>query len=394
MQVAINGQLVSFEHSYRNAGISRYIYNLLEGLAAIPSDQEYTVFVSGEQAANAASSQFGASSHMRIAAAPRGTSRPMRRIAWEQATLPSALSRLGADVFHAPANILPSGLRCASVVTVHDLAFLRYPEFFRPSRRLYQRWFTARSVRRASRIVAVSESTRQDLIELLHVPEERIDVIYPGIPADFRPIEDEQQINAFRERHHLPARYLLFLGTLEPRKNLTTLLEAYAALRAADPDAPALVIAGAKGWYYDTLFARVHTLKLEQAVTFAGYVTREEQPLWYAGAEVFIYPSWYEGFGIPVAEALACGTPTITSNVSSLPEAAGPVALQVAPGDAEGLARAMHRVLNDTATRRQMRVEGPRWAETFSIARMAERYVTAYTRADGANRDSRGKRRG
>lgn len=387
VRVALNAQLVSFDDSYRNAGISRFIYTLLEGLAALDSGQEYTVFMHPKEADWASDASLARAAHLRLMAPARwGAGGPMRRITWEQFALPGVLRKLGIDVFHAPANILPARLPCPAVVTVHDLAFMRYPQFFRPSRRLYQRRLTARSVTRATQVVAVSESTKRDLVELMRVPEERIHVIYPGIAADFQPVGDPKALARFRAKHELPDRYLLYLGTLEPRKNLLTLVEAYARLRGQLADAPPLVLAGAKGWYYEPLFSRVRALGLERVVTFPGHVAREEQPLWYTGAELFVFPSLYEGFGLPVVEALACGTPTITSNVSSLPEVAGDVARQVDPRNAEALAHLLREVLADGDARHRMARAGPAWARQFSVARMARAYATIYDLASSSAR--------
>jgi glycosyltransferase involved in cell wall biosynthesis len=387
VRVAINAQLVSFDDSYRNAGISRYIFTLLEGLAALDAGQEYTAFMHPKDADRASDSPLARAAHLRLLAPARWSADgPVRRIAWEQFALPGTLRTLGIDVFHAPANVLPARLPCPSVVTVHDLAFMRYPQFFRPARRLYQRRLTARSVARATHVVAVSESTKRDLIELMRVPEERLHVIYPGIAADFQPVGDPKILASFRAKHGLPERYLLYLGTLEPRKNLLTLVEAYARLHGQMADAPPLLLAGAKGWYYEPLFSRVRALGLERFVVFPGYVARDEQPLWYAGAELFVFPSLYEGFGLPVVEALACGTPTITSNVSSLPEVAGDVAWQVDPRSAEALARLMREVLADGAARDRMARAGPAWARQFSITRMARAYATLYDLASSSAR--------
>jgi glycosyltransferase involved in cell wall biosynthesis len=292
--------------------------------------------------------------------------------------LPARLRAVGAQVFHAPVNVLPERLPCPAVVTIHDLAFVRYPHYFRPARRIYQRAFTSRSARAARLVVAPSESTRQDIIATFGVAPERVRVIFPGISPDFQPIRDLETLAAFRARRGLPARYLLYLGTLEPRKNLRTLVEAYAVLRAEMPDAPPLLLAGAKGWYYQELFDQVRALGLERCVTFAGYVAREEQTLWYAGAALFLYPSLYEGFGLPVAEALACGVPTITSDVSSLPEVAGDVAIQISPTNATLLAHAMREALTDSTLRERIAVEGPKWTQRFSMARMARDYADVY----------------
>lgn len=395
LRVALNAHLVSFSQTYRNAGVSRFTYVLLDGLTHDELDQRgqrYIAFINRREASAAAASPLDGSERIQLIPGAWPTDRPLQRIFWEQTALPAELRRLEVDVFHSPVNVLPEYVPCASVVTVHDLAFVRYPQYFRPARRGYQRIFTARSVRRATLTVAVSESTRRDLIECFQVPEERVRVIYPAIDPIFRPVEDEQTLADFRARHDLPQRYLLYLGTLEPRKNLVGLVEAYARLRAQHADTPPLVLAGAKGWYYQPLFERINSLGMQQHITFAGYVARAEQPLWYAGAELFVYPSLYEGFGLPVAEALACGTPTITSNVSSMPEAGGSMAMLVDPNDWDALAHTMRVALADPQARARTLDGGPRWARQFSSSRMAAAYANVYREAAERARGELGKR--
>lgn len=387
MLVAINAQLVSFSESFHNSGISRYIYRLLEGLSrSVVDDQRYAVFVSPRERARAADLN---SDHMQLVASQWSTVHPAQRVVWEQVALPVLLRRMHVDVFHSPANVLPLRVPCATVLTIHDLSFVHYPQFFRPSRRMYQRAFTWRSARAASRIIAVSESTRGDLIAHFGVDPERIRVVYPSIESRYQPVADPTRLAAFRHEHALPERFLLYLGNLEPRKNVEGLVEAYARLRAVAPDTPPLVIAGGKGWFYETLFARVRTLGLERSVTFAGYVRDEEQPLWYAAAELFIYPSFFEGFGLPVAEAMACGTPVITSNVSSLPEVAGDVAVQVDPHDSAALAHTMRRLLQDDQARQRLAAEGPHWARQFSTERAIQGCRNVYAEAAGVARPRR-----
>jgi glycosyltransferase involved in cell wall biosynthesis len=393
LHIAINAQLVSFSKTYRNAGVSRYTYTLLLGLSQGSGSQRYTAFIPDGEAEAALASPLGADPS-RLALVPAGGGRgrsPLRRIWWEQGVLPKELQKRGVQVFHSPVNVLPERLGCASVVTVHDLAFIRYPQYFRATRRIYQRAFTSRSVRRATRVIAVSEATKRDLVEYFHITPDVVSVVYPVVDDDFRPCVDLERLRAFRALHRLPERYILFLGTLEPRKNITGLLEGYARLRRLDAQAPALVLAGARGWYFDDIYTRVRALALEPYITFAGYVSREEQPLWYSASELFVYPSVYEGFGIPVAEALACGIPTITSNVSSLPEAAGTVALQVNPEDTEALACAMQGSLADQTAHPRALAEGPRWAERFSRLRAASAYAQIYQDAASAPRGALGQ---
>jgi glycosyltransferase involved in cell wall biosynthesis len=378
LHIAINAQLVSFAGSYRSAGVSRYTYTLLSGLCQVTANQRYTAFVNAGEASGIVTSPLAGHDEVKLVPSGGTSSSPATRIRWEQLVLPGELRRRQVQVFHSPVNVLPFRVPCASVVTVHDLAFLRYPQYYRPSRRIYQRFFTANSVKRSTRVVAVSEATKRDLVERFRLSPERIDVVHPVVDDDFRPCLDKAVLGAFRAQRQLPERYILFLGTLEPRKNLTGLLEAYARLRQRDEEAPHLVIAGAQGWYYQTIFERVRALHLQPYVTFAGYVLRVEQPLWYAASELFVYPSVYEGFGMPVAEALACGIPTITSNVSSLPEAGGPVALQVDPGNVEALACAMHSSLADESASPRTLIEGPRWSSQFSCLGAAEAYTKIY----------------
>ncbi|MGO8948924.1 MAG: glycosyltransferase family 4 protein [Ktedonobacterales bacterium] len=379
LHVAINAQLVSFSRSYRSAGVSRYIYTLLAGLSELSTNQHYTAFVNAGEAAAARESPLG-KNRERLELVPAGarSRSPIQRIWWEQLLLQGELKRRGVQVFHSPVNVLPGRLHCACVVTVHDLAFIRYPQYFRATRRIYQRLFTGQSVRRATRIIAVSEATKQDLVDAFHLAPEVIEVVYPVVDEDFQPCLDEERLREFRARHRLPDRYILFVGTLEPRKNITGLLEAYARLRRREADAPQLVLAGGQGWYFGAIFERVRALALEPYITFAGYVSRDELPLWYAASELFVYPSLYEGFGIPVAEALACGTPAITSNVSSLPEAGGPVAVLVNPRDAEALACAMQSSLASGTARPRALADGPKWTERFSRLRAAEASARIY----------------
>ena len=381
MRVAINAQLVSFGASYRNAGISRYTYQLLDGLGRIATDLEFTAFINGAERKDAAGSDVGRARRIQLVADSANTSGPFGRIAWEQFRLPGQLKRLGADVFHAPANVLPRSIPCASVLTVHDLAFMRHPEFFRPTRRYYQRVLTRRSAKAATLIVAVSEHTKRDLVEFFQINPGKIHVIYNSIAPDFQPF-DPESIAQFRAERGLPDPYLLYLGTLEPRKNVGTLVAAYARLRSLiGANAPPLILAGAKGWYYEPLFRQVRALGLERNVTFVGYVSREEQPLWYSGAALFVYPSLYEGFGMPIVEALGCGTPTVTSTTSSMPEAAGTLARLVEPDNADALATAMYHTLYDDAVRARTRAEGPDWARRFSLEDMAQRYSDVYREA-------------
>ena len=380
MHIGINAQLLSYSQNYRNGGVSRYIRFLLTELARQPGEHEYTIFVNGQDVVERL-----AAYHPRITWAPVSWSeeRPAARVAWEQFTLPSLIRQKHIDVLHSPVNVLPAFLprSCAGVITLHDLAFLRFPHVLTRPKRLYHRTFTMRSLRQATMIIPVSDSTRQDAIELAGVAANRLHTVYPCIDPRFADEIDEGKLTAFRQKYGLEGGFVLYLGTLEPRKNIITLIEAYARLRKTHQRTEKLALAGGKGWLYEEIFDRVRQLELESEVCFPGYVADEEQALWYHAAGAFVYPSLYEGFGLPVAEALASGTPVVTSTVSSLPEAGAGIALCVEPQDVEAMAEAMYRTLTDQEYRQKCRTMASDVAEQFSARRMAEQTIAVYEQA-------------
>ena len=370
MHIGLNAHLLSLAETYRGAGINWYIYNLLTHLPRVDHDNRYTAFLGDGRFTD---------SELALKLARLPTSRPVVRIFWEQVVQPFALRKEGVDLLHALAFVTPLLSPCPAVVTIYDLSFLLYPESFKRSKRFYLGLFTRLSARRARRIIAISKSTKRDVVRLLGVPPEKVAVIYCGIDEAFHPLA-EDRVAAFRSKRGLPERFILFVGTIEPRKNVTRLIEAFADLRFAICDLR-LVIGGAKGWFYDDVFARVEELGLEGQVMFPGYIPASELPLWYNAAELFVYPSLYEGFGLPPLEAMACGTPVITANTSSLPEVVGEAGLTVDPLDAEGLAETMRRVLDDGALRQEMRERGLQRTKGFSWIKTAQETVQVYQRA-------------
>jgi glycosyltransferase involved in cell wall biosynthesis len=302
--------------------------------------------------------------------------RPLVRIAWEQLFQPIELARLKPDLLHSLAYASPWAARTPAVVTVYDLSFRLTPDRFRPAQRLYLSTFTAWSCRRARRVIAISESTRADVGRLLGVPLDKIDLAYPGLEARFAPLPGAE-VEAFRTRRGLPERFILYLGTLEPRKNLGDLIAAFAQLRTVEPDL-SLVLAGARGWDDGPIFQKVEQLGLGSAVVFPGFVPAEELPLWYNAAAVFAYPSSYEGFGMPVTEALACGRPVVTTTASSLPEAGGEAAFLVPPGEVSALAEALRAALRADPARAE---RGRAHAARFTWAATAAQTASAYRRA-------------
>jgi glycosyltransferase involved in cell wall biosynthesis len=367
--VALNAHLLSGRASYRSAGIHQYIDNLLRCLPGADPDFRYTVFVGeGQPSMNGAA--------VRRTALPTG--RPLVRVFWEQFVQPFALRRARPDLLHSLAFVSPVAAPCPFVVTVYDLSFLLTPGQFkqRAAQRLYLSAFTAHTCRRARRVIAISQSAKAEVVRRLGVDPARVDVAYPGLSPAFRPLP-RAAVEAFRARRALPDHFILYLGTLEPRKNLATLIRAFAALHASRPTLH-LILAGAKGWLYQSLFNLVQELNLADRILFPGFVPAEELVLWYNAAAVFAYPSAYEGFGIPVAEALACGRPVVTSNSSSLPEAGGEAAILAPPGDAAALSEALARALELGP---EALARGQAHAARFTWAATAAQTTASYRRA-------------
>ncbi len=370
MRIAINAQLCSSSSSCRNAGISRYIRNLVHAIGRIECSSEMHLFLPG---ANRDPFPANFTVHHR---SPQ-TEDPLARIAWEQLVLPCLVRRLRVDILHSPMHVLPAVCPTRSVVSIMDLAFLRYPETFPRQQRRYLEFCTRNAVRKADAVLTISESTRQDVIEMLGADPDRVFTTLLAADDAFVPASGEQ-VEAARRRYGTGPMSILYLGTLEPRKNIPTLLAAFSQMHGKLGPECRLVISGGKGWLYDEVFQRIEDLGLRDSVRFTGYVPREDMPALYSSAGLFVYPSLYEGFGLPPLEAMACGTPVITSNTSSLPEVVGDAGIMVDPLNAEELADAMLRVLQDPALRSDMSRNGLERARKFSWERTAKQTLDVY----------------
>jgi glycosyltransferase involved in cell wall biosynthesis len=280
------------------------------------------------------------------------------------------------DLFHGPDFTLPP-LRAGTkaIVTVHDLSYLRLPFCFKPALLDYLVANVPRAVDRADWVLADSESTRRDAIELLNVSEHKISVLYPGVEPRFRPIPDPKARTRTRAKYGLPTRFILSVGTVQPRKNYERLVQAFSHLRAPDLS---LVIVGGKGWLYEKLFDQVRQLDLQDRVMFTGYIDDVDLPLVYNLAEVFAFPSLYEGFGIPPLEAMSCGVPVVAADNSSLPEAVGDAGLLVNAEDTEALADALSQLLDDWTLRQTLIGQGVEHAKQFTWERTARTLLDTY----------------
>jgi glycosyltransferase involved in cell wall biosynthesis len=375
MNICVNAQLISDQSGYRGAGVNNYGRQLLRALGeAALAEQTEHVFTAFVHAARL---------HIpgvELVRSRLPLERPEARIAWEQSVLPVELARYKAQVVHGLVNVLPLAPRLPGVVTVHDLSFVRTPETLPPLKRAYLARLCAASVRRARAVIAVSRQTADDVEHYFGVSPNKVRVIHNGVAPEFAPGPCRAQ-EQFRAVHGLPTRYLLYLGTLEPRKNLEMLVRAFGKWRTLAPEAAAgvkLVLAGGKGWYYDTIFTEVNSLGLTGEVLFPGFVPPAELPDWYRAAEAFVYPSMFEGFGLPVLEAMACGTPVICSQAASLREVAGTAALTLPAADEGAWVNAMHLLCDQPVMAAELRSRGLEQAAKFSWQQSAQKTIQVY----------------
>jgi glycosyltransferase involved in cell wall biosynthesis len=311
--------------------------------------------------------------------------KPWRMAVWMAQIVRLGFNRMVPDVacFHATEHLLIPLRGVPTVLTVHDLVYRRFPEHHKRLNYLYLNATMPLFVRRADAIIAISEHTKKDLVELYGTPPEKITVVYEAAAPHFTPPPENEKLNEalahVRARYALPEQYLITLGTVEPRKNLPRLLEALVGLRQDHPDL-ALVVAGVRGWLYDEFFETIDNLNLTQHVRVLGYVPDDELSPLFWGARAAVVPSLYEGFGLPVLEAMASGCPVVSSDAASLPEVGGDAARYFDPTDVEAMQSAIDAVLRDEGLRSQMREAGLAQAGRFSWERAARETWAVYER--------------
>lgn len=375
MHIGLNAYLLSSRAGFRSAGIHSVIHHLLLHLPQVaPPSWRFTAHVG--------LGNYLDYSGVVLRRSHWDTESPLKRILWEQLVEPWRLNSF--DLYHAMAFVAPMLATKPFVVTIYDLTFIRYPQALSPLRRLYLRLLTALTCRRAQRIIAISQSTADDLVRFLGINPDKIDITPLGYDKSrYRPLPPAE-VEAFRRQQGLPERFWLFIGTLEPRKNLVTLLRAYRHLSPAER--LPLFIAGGKGWQYDDIFQIVNDYHLHDSVYFPGFLPTDSLALWYNSAETFIYPSVFEGFGLPVLEAMACGTPVVTTNVSALPEVVGSVGLCLPPHDEGAWTDALRHIYQSSSWREEARHQGLERARQFDWTITASATINAYARAVSVDR--------
>lgn len=301
------------------------------------------------------------------------------RVIWEQICVPVYLWIQGIDIFHSPAYVCHLFKTSKITITIHDMAYFLFPEKFVCFYRWYLRLLVPLCARMADVIITDSFCSKKDIVRLLNIKENNVEVVYLGKDDSFQPSIDSASLNNFRERYNLKRDFILYVGTIEPRKNIPTLITAYNKFRQKPHNKDyALVIGGAKGWMYSEIFSLVKKLSLDNHVTFLGYVPDYELPVLYRSARVFAYPSLYEGFGLPVIEAMSSGIPTVTSNTSSLPEIAINAAIMVDPLNSDELADAIYSAAYDEQLRQKLIKNGLARADEFSWHKTAEATMKIY----------------
>ena len=370
MHIAIDAHSVGAQL----AGNESYAVNLIEALAEIDQTNRYTLYVTKPAAIDRFADRWP---NFKVRQALPHT--PLVRI---PLTLSAELRRHPVDVLHVQFTAPPFA-PCPVVTTIHDLSFEHLPETFKRRSRAQLRLTVRRTARKAALILTLSEFSRRDIIETYAVDPERVIVTPAAAPTHFKPITSATELEKIRERYGIGANYLLSLGSIQPRKNLTRLIEALLWLRTERPDSdlPQLVIAGRRGWLDDEVFRAAQQNGLNESVKFIGYVPEEDLPALYSGALCFVYPSYFEGFGLPVLEAMQCGAPVIAGNQTSLPEVAGDAALLFDPFDTRALGEAIARAIDHPDYRAELRKSGLKRATEFSWIATARLTLKAYERA-------------
>ncbi|MFL6334375.1 MAG: glycosyltransferase family 4 protein [Pyrinomonadaceae bacterium] len=361
------------------AGNETYAANLVEALAEIDRENSYTVYVTREEAAR----RFGGR-WANVGVRRTMPHTPLLRI---PLTLSAELRRRPVDLLHVQYTAPPLA-PCPVVATIHDLSFEHLPETFKLRSRVQLRLTVRATARRAAHVIAPSEHTRRDLVETYGLDPARVTAIPLAVAPHFRPVADAGEVERVKKQHGIAGEYVLAVGSIQPRKNLARLVRAYSALRRGRgrSNLPQLVLVGKQAWLYGDTLTTIEEEGLGESVVLTGYVSEGDLPALYTGALCFAYPSFYEGFGLPPLEAMSCGAPVLTGNLTSLPEVVGDAGLMVDPFDSGAIASALARLIDDDALRASLRERGLRRARSFDWRDTARMTLQVYRRVMSGER--------
>lgn len=363
----------------QGAGIGRLTRGLVRALERLDRANDYRLVVTKDRR----NRQVGPlASNFNLAELP--ITERQANVLWHRLRVPWDLQRFTGplDLFHGTNFVLPPVGRTPALVTIHDLSYRLFPEAAEPSLVKFLERAVPDGLRRARLVVADSESTRQDVAEQYGVPLDRIRVVYGGVDDRFQRVTDRDRLERVKMQYGIDGPAILAVGTLQPRKNITRLVQAYQLLRELNLP-HRLYIAGASGWMYSDLFVQIEELGLTPFIKFLGFVRDEDLPALYSVADLYVYPSLYEGFGLPVLEALACGAVVVCSGVSSIPEVGGDAVMYCDPYDVPNIAMAMDRALNDEGLRDRLRARAPEQVARFSWPNAGRSLLQAYAEALG-----------
>ena len=376
---------VAFDYTsaiYQRAGVGRYTRSLAAELdPLLIDDDDFVLWYTSASRSRLSAPGIGGAFHgsiRRIPLSPRAAA-----IAWQRMRMPLPIDRLigSPDVLHEPDFVAPP-TTAPMIATIHDLSYLVVPEFAHPNLKKYLESAVPRTLKRAKHVIAVSEITRQDIIERYNVAPEQVTTIYNGVDGWFYE-PDSAAVERALEHFGLRRPYFIIVGTVEPRKNHLALLRAFATLSEKRKDV-SLAIVGSPGWLSDPIVAEIEKSAMTMPVRYLRFVDDTWIPALYAGSTALVAPSWYEGFGLPVLEAMACGAAVITSDRGALPEVTGGHAILVPPGDIEALAESMERLLDDSVLRANLIKHGRTHAASFSWKVAAEAHVKLYREISAA----------
>jgi len=373
LRIGINGRYLQ----RRMSGIERYVVEIIEHLGAIDKRNLYSIFFNKD--ADVPKLDVGRNFDIEVSDFP--TKQRTLRLFWEHVFLWYEIKKNNLDIFHGPAFFVPlfKPKGCKYITTVHDITFVKYPQAFTFGTILYYKLLFPRSLRLADVIITDSVSTKDDIIEKYKINCEKIKVVYLGISKNFLEKQKREKKEAIKKKYALPDKYFLFTGVLSPRKNVEKLIDAFADLIKEEGYRDyKLLIVGRKGWLYGAIFKKVEDLHIKDDVLFIEHIPEEELPVFYQLAQIYLFPSLYEGFGLPILEAMASGCPVITSNVSSMPEVAGDAAILINPLDKKELLAAIKQVMENKMLQKQMREKGHIQVQKFSWQKAAEETKAVY----------------
>ncbi|MFH0924109.1 MAG: glycosyltransferase family 1 protein [bacterium] len=340
-------------------GLGYYTSNLVQQLVKIDQENEYVFFNNGRQ----------------------NDLRTLKGLFWDQVSLPFKAKNKKVDLIHKPAFSAPVLSHCKVVMTLHDLISIRFPENNRFVSGIYWRKWLPYTAKKVEFIITVSRYSKDEILDTLKIPDEKIEVIYEGIDTQkYRILESSKQLMNFKDKYKIDSKFILYVGSIERRKNINSLIKAFKILKQENKTDRKLVLVGKRTNYADELFQEIKGLLLEKEVIYLGYVKEKELPIIYNLAEVFVYPSLYEGFGLPILEAMACGAPVVASKATSIPEVVGDAGLLIDATNVEELANAINLVITDDDLRTQLVEKGLKQVDKFSWERTARETLDVYSR--------------